>query len=97
MDKYEGLQKVTDWIKNSSSEEFMETFNKLNDNEYSGPTLGDFLSSDDIKDIKDFFEAKESEAEEYITEEEYEQWRKDNQDNEYSEGIDNVHNSKETE
>ena len=85
MDKYEGLQKVTDWIKNSSSEEFMGTFNKLNDKEYSGPTLGDFLGSDDIKDIKDFFETKESEAEEYITEEEYEQWLKDNHNNMYGE------------
>lgn len=79
MDKYEGLQKVTDWIKNSSSEEFMGTFNKLNDKEYSGPTLGDFINSADVKDIKDFFEAKENEEhEECVTEEEYEQSLKDN-------------------
>ncbi len=79
MGKYESLQKVTDWIKNSSSEEFMGTFNKLNDKEYPGPTLGDFLDSAEIKDIRDFFEAKESEeSEEYITEEEYEQSLKDN-------------------
>ena len=72
MDKYEGLQKVTDWIKNSSSEEFMESFNKLNDKEYSGPTLGDFLDS-----LDDTEEVEEGEP---ITEEEYEQWRKDNED-----------------
>lgn len=64
MDRYEGLQKVTDWIKNSSSEEFMGTFNKLNDN-YSGPTLGDFLDSlDDTEGVEEG---------EPITEEEYEQ------------------------
>lgn len=79
MGKYESLQKVTDWIKNSSSEEFMGTFNKLNEKEYSGPTIGDFLDSAEIKDIRDFFKAKENEPEEYITEEEYEQWRKDNE------------------
>lgn len=76
MDKYEGLQKVTDWIKNSSSEEFMGTFNKLNDKEYSGPTLGDFLDS-----LDDTEEGEEVEEGEPITEEEYEQWRKDNEDN----------------
>lgn len=74
MDKYEGLQKVTDWIINSSSEEFMGTFNKLNNKEYSGPTLGDFLGSLD--------DSEEVEEGEPITEEEYEQWRKDNEDNE---------------
>lgn len=83
MDKYEGLQKVTDWIINSSSEEFMGTFNKLNDKEYSGLTLGDFLDS-----LDDTEEVEEGEP---ITEEEYEQWRKDNED------IDNAYNSKETE
>lgn len=84
MDKYEGLQKVTDWIKNSSSEEFMGTFNKLNDKEYLGPTLGDFLDSLD--------DTEEVEEGELITEKEYEQRCKDNEDNEY-----NVYNSKETE
>lgn len=78
MDKYEALQKISDWIKNSSSEEFMGTFNKLNDKEYSGPTLGDFLDS-----LDDTEEVEEGEP---ITEEEYEQWRKDNQDSEDSEG-----------
>lgn len=73
MGKYEGLQKVTDWIKNSSSEEFMGTFNKLNDKEYSGPTIGDFLGLDDTEEL---FEEGEP-----ITEEEYEQWRKDNEGN----------------
>lgn len=75
MDKYEGLQKVTDWIMNSSSEEFMGTFNKLNDKEYSGPTLGDFLDS--LDDTEDTEEVEEGEP---ISEEEYEQWRKDNED-----------------
>lgn len=59
MDKYEGLQKITDWIKNSSSEEFMETFNKL-DKEYSGMTLGDFIDlTETEKETEDFSENKE--------------------------------------
>lgn len=63
MDKYEGLQKITDWIKNSSSEEFMETFNKL-DKEYSGMTLGDFIDLTETEDetekeTEDFSESKE--------------------------------------
>lgn len=70
MGKYEGLQKVTDWIKNSSSEEFMGTFNKLNDKEYSGPTIGDFLDS-----LDDTEEVEEGDP---ITEEEFEQSLKDN-------------------
>lgn len=69
MGKYESLQKVTDWIKNSSKEEFMGTFNKLNDKEYSGPTLGDFLGLNDTEELEEG---------EPITEEEYEQSLKDN-------------------
>ncbi|RDE66758.1 hypothetical protein DPV96_06920 [Aggregatibacter segnis] len=42
MDKYTELRNVTDWIENSSSEEFMSTFNSLG-NDYSGVTLGDFV------------------------------------------------------
>lgn len=44
MDKYESLKNVTNWIENSSSEEFMSTFNSLNNN-YSNNsiTLGDFI------------------------------------------------------
>lgn len=70
MGKYESLQKVTDWIKNSPSEEFMGTFNKLNDKEYSGLTIGDFLGLNDTEEL-----VEEGEP---ITEEEYEQSLKDN-------------------
>lgn len=41
--KYKSLEEMTNWIKNSSSEEFMGTFNKLGD-DYNGPTVEDFLS-----------------------------------------------------
>lgn len=41
--KYKSLEEMTNWIKNSSSEEFMSTFNKLGD-DYNGPTVEDFLS-----------------------------------------------------
>lgn len=44
--KYEGMKAVTDWIKNCPSEEFMRTFNELKD-DYSGPTIGDFLGDSD--------------------------------------------------
>lgn len=44
--KYEGMKEVTNWIKNCPSEEFMRTFNELKD-DYSGPTIGDFLGVDD--------------------------------------------------
>lgn len=44
--KYEGMKAVTDWIKNCPSEEFMRTFNELKD-DYSGPTIGDFLGDAD--------------------------------------------------
>lgn len=44
--KYEGMKEVTDWIKNCPSEEFMRTFNELKD-DYSGPTIGDFLGDAD--------------------------------------------------
>lgn len=48
--KYEGMKAVTDWIENCPSEEFMRTFNELKD-DYSGPTIGDFLgNSDDTED-----------------------------------------------
>ena len=43
-DKYDSLNKITDWIKNSSSDEFMSTFNELGDN-YSGITIGEFIDS----------------------------------------------------
>lgn len=42
--KYDSLEKITNWIKNSSSEEFMSKFNKLGDN-YSGITIGEFIDS----------------------------------------------------
>ena len=44
--KYEGMKAVSDWIKNCPSEEFMKTFNELKD-DYSGPTIGDFLGDAD--------------------------------------------------
>lgn len=44
--KYEGMKEVTNWIKNCPSEEFMGTFNELKD-DYSGPTIGDFLGNAD--------------------------------------------------
>lgn len=44
--KYAGMKEVTDWIKNCPSEEFMRTFNELKD-DYSGPTIGDFLGDSD--------------------------------------------------
>lgn len=44
--KYEGMKEVTNWIKNCPSEEFMRTFNELKD-DYSGPTIGDFLGDAD--------------------------------------------------
>lgn len=49
MDKYESLKRITDWIKNSSSEEFMEKFNQL-DRNYSGMTIGDFLDSTETEE-----------------------------------------------
>lgn len=36
--KYIAMQNTTDWIRNSSKEEFLEGFKQLGDN-YSGPTL----------------------------------------------------------
>lgn len=44
--KYEGMKAISNWIKNCPSEEFMRTFNELEDN-YSGPTIGDFLGDAD--------------------------------------------------
>lgn len=44
--KYEGMKEVTNWIKNCPSEEFVRTFNELKD-DYSGPTIGDFLGDAD--------------------------------------------------
>lgn len=40
--KYTALNNTTDWIINSSSEEFMSTFNMLDGN-YSGITIGEFI------------------------------------------------------
>lgn len=48
----------------------MGTFNKLNDKEYSGLTIGDFLGLNDTEEL-----VEEGEP---ITEEEYEQSLKDN-------------------
>lgn len=42
IDKYTALQNTTDWIVNSSIEEFMSTFNELGDN-YEGITLGEYI------------------------------------------------------
>lgn len=60
--KYKSLEEITNWIKNSSSEEFMGTFNKLGD-DYNGPTVGDFLSlncmSRDDFSLDDFLENTE--------------------------------------
>lgn len=58
IDKYVALQNTTNWIVNSSSEEFMSTFNELGDG-YGGMTLGDyidlFIDSDlDINDIIEY-------------------------------------------
>ena len=39
--KYDSLKRITDWINNSSSDEFMSKFNKLGDN-YSGINVGEF-------------------------------------------------------
>ncbi|POY42010.1 hypothetical protein [Avibacterium endocarditidis] len=55
-DKYNALQNTTDWIVNSSSEEFMSTFKTLNDN-YSGMTIGEFIDY--------FIEQSESNCVEY--------------------------------
>lgn len=74
MDKYESLQKITDWVKNSSPEEFMEKFNKLDDNN-SGITIGDFLDLYIIDDTDDFPVCEET----AISEEEYEQSIVDNE------------------
>ena len=54
--KYNALKNTTDWIINSSSEEFMSTFKNLNDN-YSGITIGEFIDS--------FIEQSESNCIEY--------------------------------
>ena len=54
--KYNALKNTTDWIINSSSEEFMSTFKNLNDN-YSGITIGEFTDS--------FIEQSESNCIEY--------------------------------
>lgn len=75
MGKYESLQKITDWIKNSPSEEFMEKFNRLDDNN-SGITIGDFLDLYIIDDTDDFPVCEET----AISEEEYEQSIADNED-----------------
>lgn len=42
IDKYEAMQRTTDWIKNSSVEEFMEFFNRLPRHEVNenNPSLG---------------------------------------------------------
>lgn len=46
MDKYEKLKNVTNWIEDSSSEEFMSTFNELNNNYPNNSiTLGDFIDN----------------------------------------------------
>lgn len=42
--KYDSLKRITDWINNSSSDEFMSKFYKLGDN-YSGITVGEFIDS----------------------------------------------------
>lgn len=42
IDKYTALKNTTDWIVNSSIEEFMSTFNQLGDN-YEGITLGEYI------------------------------------------------------
>lgn len=42
IDKYLALRNTMDWITNSSSEEFMNTFNQLDD-KYDGMTLGEYI------------------------------------------------------
>lgn len=61
IDKYTALKNTTDWIANSSSEEFKSTFNELGDN-YSGLTIGDFLSEDE-EELEEIEELDESEEE----------------------------------
>lgn len=46
VDKYIALQNTTNWIENSSSEEFMSLYNKLGD-DYSGTTVGEILGIDE--------------------------------------------------
>ena len=53
--KYDSLKRVTNWIKDSSSDEFMSTFTKLDDN-YSGVTIGDFIDSFIDDSDSNFFE-----------------------------------------
>ena len=61
MDKYESLKRITDWIKNSSSEEFMEKFNQLDGN-YSGMSVGDFLDSTETKEETEDTPVREEDA-----------------------------------
>ena len=54
-DKYEALQNTTNWIVNSSPEEFLSTFNQL-EGDYDGITLGEYIDSslDDSVELDDY-------------------------------------------
>lgn len=49
MKKYEALKAVTQWIRESSSEDFMKNFNTL-EGQYSGITIGEYLDHYGILD-----------------------------------------------
>ena len=55
VDKYEALQNTTNWIVNSSPEEFLSTFNQL-EGDYDGITLGEYIDSslDDSVELDDY-------------------------------------------
>lgn len=53
--KYDALKNTTNWIINSSSEEFISTF-KMLDGNYSGITVGEFIDSFFDHSDNNFFE-----------------------------------------
>lgn len=53
MNKYDALDNTMEWIKNSSSEDFMRGFNTL-EGEYCGITIGEYIES-----LSDFEEHEE--------------------------------------
>ena len=44
LNKYDALDNTMEWIKNSSSEDFMRGFNTL-EGEYCGITIGEYIES----------------------------------------------------
>lgn len=55
IDKYLALKNTTNWIENSSLEEFMSTFHELGD-EYDGITLGEYIDLFIDTDLNDDIE-----------------------------------------